>query len=487
MTGTQIVSFNSEKAGTTLRGNKDLPFALSVEYAVDHGDTVDLKVGVFFDGKLYDSRYYTVKDVPKEELSQNIGFYVANSAKYTITSIEEEKEQVFLKNTPENRFKSWTFADFRILDQTSGDPLNWDTKMPSVGSSLDKTIFNGKIAFPADTSNFGNYYFGSAEKWYGLLLTADGTDGLRMYYNCKATGHFHNKTGDTGTTAMMGTQIANFNSEKAGTVLRGNKNLQVSLSVEYIKDYGDTVDLKVGVFFDGRLYDGKYYTVKDVPKAELARNFGFYVVDATPYTIASVGKTYKEKTYEELTAQDFSIRNTDLKEITGKDYRTENYCDLESLDGTAFTAVCRFPESGSGRFTLGSPFWYGVLFSSINKDKIQVAHCDSDKTIRTFVNLTPQKAGLTSFSEKEFTVRLTFDVTKKKNGKADIILGIFINGKLYNGRYYCVQDIDGATLTRNLQIYTTGLPFSIRSAKTAIDLSVYGFSNSNWKKQLGLR
>ena len=487
MGGTQIATFNSEKAGTMLRGNKDLQFALSVEYVEDHGDTVDLRVGVFFDNKLYDSRYYTVKDVPKVELSQNIGFYVADSTRFTIASIGEEEEPVYLNNAPENQFTSWTFSDFRILDQTSSDSLNWDAKMPAIGNSLHKTLFVGEIDFPAHTENFGNYYFGSSEKWYGFVVVADGADGLKLYYNCKKTGHFHNRIGDTGTTAMGGTQIATFNSRNAETTLRGNKNLQFALSVEYVKENADTVDLKVGVFFDGKLYNGKYYTVKDIPKAELARNFGFYVADSAPYTIASVGKTYKEKVYEELSIYDFSIRNTDIKKITGKDYRTENYCDLESLDGTAFSAICRFPESGTGRFTLGAPFWYGVLFSCVGKDKIQVAHCDSDTTIRNFVSLDPLKAGLTSFSEKEFTVRLTFDVTKKSNGKSNIILGVFINGKLYNGRYYCVQDVDGKTLTRNLQLYTTAMPFSIRSAKNAIDLSVYGFSNSNWKNQLGLR
>ena len=190
--------------------------------------------------------------------------------------------------------------------------------------------------------------------------------------------------------------------------------------------------------------------------------------------------------YEELTVKDFSIKNTSVTSIKGKDYRVENYCDLDSLDGTAFSAVCRFPKKSTGRFTLGSPFWFGAFMASTADGRIQVAHCDTDKTVRSLVYLDAKTAGVKSFTDSDFTVRLTFDILDNGNGKSDLNLGIYINGKLYNGQYYCVRNIDAATLTRNLQVYATATPFTLKSSKSNTDLSVYGFSNTGWKQQLGI-
>ena len=831
LSGTEITSFKPAKAGTTLRGNEDLKFSLSVEYVNENGNNVDLKVGVFFDGKLYNNQYFTVKDIPKNEPAMNLGFYDPNSISYTIGSLEKAVEPVMLDESPESAFDFWTFADLRIIDQTSSERLNFDPKQPSAEGTLDKTVFDGMIDFPEGSDTFGNYYFGSGENWYGFAVIREGTEGLRLYYNSKETGHFHNGEGDTGTTAMTNTQIAVFHSEKAGTPLRGNPDLRFSLSVEYINETETHTDLKVGVFFDGKLYNGKYLTVKDIAKSELAKNLAFYVQNDAQYTVRSVGKicvadrtpadrknitlmdagildvhdnafggkfdldtldgtlfstrikygadgsrlhlgfgdpdlsfggisfrlsgdnlvvsneyagsdkegygvlssmpftlvqlkpetagvgtSFKdteflleasidfvdhdgdgnkddiklgvfinevlynnmyfyidddannlgtrinfnsgkavsalsynyegyyteltakdfginEKTfsktgykavydsnsldktaitldlklsnssgsritfggdsgvsfkqasadkisayytdlsgnetaigelnakkagvgsfantklkwrfafrvtptsdasaylklgvyvngklyngsfftldgvdinslkrvisinaergtisvsnasYEELTVKDFSVKNTSVTSIKGKDFRVENYCDLESLDGTAFSAVCRFPKKSMGRFTLGSPFWFGAFMASTADGRIQVAHCDTDKTVRNLVYLDAKTAGVKSFTDSDFTVKLTFDILDNGNGKADLNLGIYINGKLYNGQFYCVRNIDAGTLTRNLQIYATATPFTIKSAKSTTDLSVYGFSNTGWKRQLGI-
>ena len=830
LSGTEIATFKPAKAGTVLRGNENLIFSLSVEYINENENNVDLKVGVFFDGKLYNDSYYTVKDIPKNEPAKNLGFYNPNSVSYTIASVEKSVEDVMLDTAPESSFDFWTFADLRIVDQTSSERLNWDPKQPSAGNSIDKTVFDGRIVFPAGDDNFGNYYFGSGENWYGFVVIREGSEGLRLYYNSKETGHFHNSEGDTGTTAMTNTHIAVFHSEKAGTALRGNPDLRFSLSVEYINETETHTDLKVGVFFDGKLYNGKYLTVKDIAKSELAKNLAFYVQNDAQYTIRSVGKvcvtertpadrknitlmdagimdvydnafagkfdldsldgtlfstkikygadgsrlhlgfgnpdlsfggisfrlsgdnlvisneyagsdktgygvltnmpftlallkpktagieTFKdtefllqasidfvdhdgggkkddiklgvfingllysniyfyidnnadklgtrinfnsgkavfalsynyegfyteltakhfglrkktvvkterkaiydnnsfdktavtlnlkftgssgnkltfggdsgvsfkqvsadrisvyytdlagnERTigilnaqkigvgsfvgkeikwrfafritptsensaylklgvyidgklyngsfftldrvdinaikriisintkngiislsnvkYEDLTLNDFSIKNTSVTAITGKDYRTENFCDLESIDGSSFTAVCRFPKNGMGRFTLGAPFWYGVFMASTADGRLQVAHCDSDTTVRKLAVLDAKTAGLKSFTDSDFTVRLTFDVLSVGNGKADLNVGIYINGKLYNGQHYCVRNIDENTLTRNLQVYVTHTPFTLKSSKSNTDLSVYGFSNTGWKQQLGI-
>ena len=178
-----------------------------------------------------------------------------------------------VKTVP-NNFSVWTFSDLGIADQTLSGNFNWGDPKPysSAGNSLDKTVFSTKVYFP--TSPFGNFYIGCDTNWYGFIITANGSDKLNLNYNCKGTKKMHNSTGNTGSDKTSGTQIAILNSTTAKTTLRGNSDLILSLSVEYIEDDGINVTMKVGVFFNGVLYG--YYNVKDVPKAELKKNASVY-------------------------------------------------------------------------------------------------------------------------------------------------------------------------------------------------------------------
>ena len=162
-----------------------------------------------------------------------------------------------LSSSPQKDFDFWTFSDLGIANQTSSKNLNWSPKGVSIGDSIDKTVFNGKITFPAGVNDFGNYFFGSSQNWYGFVIYANGSDGLKLYYNCKETGHFHNAGGDTGSTKHANNQIALFDPTTAGATLRGNADLQFSLSFEYVNTNGDHTDVSIGVFFNGKLYNNE--------------------------------------------------------------------------------------------------------------------------------------------------------------------------------------------------------------------------------------
>ena len=499
-----IAVFEPGKAGTTLRGNSELRVSLSVEYLETTDTTATLKVGVFFDGVLYNNTYYTVKDVPLEYLNQNVRFNVAGLTSNAIASSHMEQcsqEKITLDNAPEKDFACWTFSDLGIEDQRLWGNLNFGEsfKEQTIGTSLDKTIFNGKINFDADTKHFGNFYIGGAaandaSKWRGFVfLSGNTTDKLYLYFMGR-DGIVYNANGNTGESNNSTNAIAVFNSALAGTTLRGNSDLQVSFSVEYTEVTATTANLKVGVFFDGILYNNTYYTVKDVPLEYLNQNVRFYVASENN-VIASqhlCGKVDKEvsvtinSTYEELTVHDFSIYDTKVESFAegAKEFRVENFCDLSSLNGTAFSAICNFPEGKVARFSLGGSFWRGVSFASTKDGRIEVFYVNTAGDTRVITRLSAETAGVDSLVGKDITLRVTFDITDQGNGKSNMRMGIYVNGTLYDGTHYTVSNIDSETMTRTMKVYLTEVPFEIKSVPTDVDLSIYGFDNKTWKEKI---
>ncbi len=360
-TNEQIAEFYSDQAGVALRGNSELELAISVEYTdISTDGLVTMQVGVFFNGKLYNNEYFTVKDVPEEYLTQNIRWYAPSGtnaiASYSLkdTSLANlAKEEVILEDAPEKAFSEWTFKDVGITaDKTLTDNDLWDNNYTN-GRSLDKTIFRGKIKFSNDHSSqaFGNFYIGakdpaSESKWRGIVFTANGADKLNFGF-VGTDGCFFDGTGKTQNTSNG--YLAVFDPAVAGTTLRGNADLQVSISVEYVNQTSDTTDLKLGVFFDGKLYDGKYYTVKDVPLGYLKQTIRFNPTGKSNEVKSCVAGTYLENMfdmgYEEWTFSDVGIADQTL---SGHANMAKVATTTPKLDKTIFNGKILFP-AGSGR------------------------------------------------------------------------------------------------------------------------------------------
>ena len=497
-----IAVFNKNVAGTTLRGNDNLRVSVSVEYVEQTETTATLKVGVFFDGKLYNSEYYTVKDVPLSYLNQSIRFYVPGQGNAIASQHMETctHEVITLETAPEKDFACWTFSDLDIDDHTLYGHINWGANFTeqTIGNSLDKTIFNGKINFAADTKNFGNFYLGGAakndnSKWRGFVFIAGNTTDCLKFGFQGTDGRFYNALGDTGSAADSNANVIEvFEPGIAGTTLRGNKDLQVSVSVEYVEKTATTATLKVGVFFDGMLYGNRYYTVKEVPLEYLNQNIRFYT-QGEKNAVASqhlCGKgtgqdsIVANSVYRELTMKDFSILDTKVESITGNDFRVENFYDRASLNGTAVSVICNFPSGGQGRFSLGGSFWRGVYFGSTKDGKIEVGYVNTAGDAQVITRMNAETAGVDAIVGKEVNLRVTFDITDKGHGKSDMRMGIYVNGKLYDGTYYTLRNVDTATMTRTMKLYVTSVPLEIKSAPITIDLAEFGFDNKTWKEKI---
>ncbi|MBR4762259.1 MAG: hypothetical protein IK086_06450, partial [Clostridia bacterium] len=537
---TQIAVFNPLKAGATLRGNPDLRVSISVEYINETDTHTDLKVGVFFNGKLYAGKYYTVKDIPKDELAKNLAFYVQNDSQYTIRSVGKI---CFAEKAPADR-KNITLMDAGILDvKNSTFAGKFDV------DSLDGTLFSAKIKYSVDNSRLhlgygdedltfggisfrltndklvvGNEYSGREVEGYGVLyhmpstlisLSAKtagiGTSFVDTEFLLQASIDFVDRDGDgakddiklgifindvlynnmyfyilddaenlgtrinfnTGKVASCASynyegyydeltpesfgfgktvsfdKVGNYDSEtldhtaitamlkfpgeKGNGLYFGGENAGICLkaidggkiSVDFVDSKGNNTAitaltpekagvskitdnelkwrfafrvtpmndsssyLKLSIYINGELYDGKVFTLSAAETASLKRTMSVKVAGGK-FAVSNVK-------YEELSIEDFSVKNQNITKIEKKDWRTENYCDLETLDGTSFSAMCRFPKDGSARLSFGSPFWFGAFLSSASDGRIQVAFCDTDKTVKNVAYLEAETAGLSSF------------------------------------------------------------------------------------------
>ena len=275
-TGSQVsvssINLYSATAGTDLRANRNLLFQMSVEVLSVTDGLATVKIGLFFDGKLYNNQYFTLSGLDESCLTRHVKW---GGAKNNAALASHHSFDITLKNAPENNFDYWTLRDINISDTKVSGSWN-DTIKNTTG--LDKTIFNAKINFAATSGGFGQVYIGGSQDENGsrgfqlrswdettVRLAFMGTDGKLYNYN--------------GATDQA---IVTFDSKKAGVQLRGNSNLQFSLSVEIIGGSRETisgqecVDIKVGAFFDGKLYDNTYYTVADVPEKYLTQNIRWY-------------------------------------------------------------------------------------------------------------------------------------------------------------------------------------------------------------------
>ena len=493
----KITYLYPDAAGTAVRGNEELLFSMSVEYLSESEGSVTAKIGVFLDGKLYNNKYFTVSDLEAAALTRFVK-WKAPAGNPIVKSYPDapEPQDIYLDEVPEKDFACWTFDDLGINDQYLSVHLNWedDWKENTLGNSLDHTIFNGLIHFPADTENFGNFYIGGAgendaSKWRGFFFTANGTTDELCLGFAGTDGNLFNKYGNTQSSAMKGI-LSKFTPDKAGTTLRGNASLQVSLSVEYTAETDDTADLKIGVFFDGKLYGGEYLTISQAPKDFLRQNVRYYAIGPNNGIFSQhlCGKKTSAITprssYEELTLRDFSIIDSKATKIEGSDFRLSNYRDYDSLDGRAVSVVCSFPEDGAARFSIGGTFWRGVYLGTGNDGRMELCYVNAEGGLLRMDYIDAAKAGVSSLTGRSVTYRLTFDIKEGSGGKSELCVGLYINGKLYGGKHYTVHGADTETLTGTFKVYVVKAPFAISSVSRTPDLSIYGFSNESWKKRI---
>lgn len=425
---------NSEVAGVALRGNSDLQVSISVKYTSAvytsslGNNVVDLKVGLWFNGKLYNNEYFTYTAVPTAALGRSIKFDGVTKA-YSISS------QALSEKSLPTEYKHWTFLDSGLNDgsYSSSKASHIDNDM---FGTMDKTMFSGYINFP---TNMNNIYIGGRKDWCGFLFQPNGTDKLNFSY--------------FGSDQMwIATEL---NSAIAGCELRNNPDLLVQIYVEYVNVDSSGIDVKIGLYFNGKLYNNTYFYLADVP-AEGDTTFGTHIhlyTGTDAYQIRSAGIHYDTVPAEIADYEKWSFNDVNFSSNTYSSKTDSGYC-YGTMNESCFTGNVTFNSAGTASETylfLGnSGSWSGICFRDDSGGKLLVGR-NSASGIYPIAELDPAVAGLETFRNNKFKLSVATRKTgDNPNGTIRAEMFIFINDVLYNNESYMVNLLSNACFNKSV-------------------------------------
>ena len=181
-------------------------------------------------------------------------------------------KDVRLNESPEANYEKLTLSDFEIAD---GSLNTIGETTVNLGSTLDKTLFQAKMYFPK--TDFGSFFLGGAD-WNGISVKTYGDGNLYMYV-----------ISTTGTYELVIDPV------KVETNLFENDNLQFAISTQFVEldETTGTTKLKIGVWFDGVLYNNEYFMTEEVAVEDLTRHIHGKSIAATlkGYSISSDRKS----------------------------------------------------------------------------------------------------------------------------------------------------------------------------------------------------
>ena len=420
-----------------------LDIILTTEFVNNDGTTTDVNIGLYVNGAFYGTRYFKLEKVPVSSMKQQL--YVSNrwaggKTTWMWVDAQSDLQELFAK-------------DFGLENKV----VQNDTFVAqSDSASLKATAINLDLNLPDKKDNI--IYFGGEECGVALQSKGNGTLGL-VYVNGEG----------------QVTDITTLDPKKVD--LKSLTNQDIGLRLTF-KIYESTKTLELGVFVNGQLYNQSYFTVEDVEIETLQRIIAIHAVDAKI--------TISNAKYTELTFHDFSILdvNIDTETISPSYQRYNNY-DMDLLGKTAITGTVNFPNAKGFNLVIGGDRWQGIQFNSRADGMIEVAYSPTKGSAKFFY-LNPTVAGVKSLTGRDIELRVTFDLLQYSDDKADLKMGIYINGKLYNDEYFNITNVDTTVLTRTLYICAVAGPIKVESEKEPIDLSIYKL-DANWKTTLGIK
>ena len=407
-----------------LRENENLEIAVSVKYENINEDlqTTDLKIGVWINGVLQQSDYIYARNVKLSDLTRCLHTYdAADGCGVTITSVGE-----WDVNTLPTDFTDITLSDGNIPD---GNTVTYG-KFTRIGN-LNRTLFSANVQFNKVGSRLHLGNTGGGENVYsgmGLRLEKNGTLVLG---NELAS----NETVEPNELASIGLNFFVLHPALAGMGdTFAGKEFLLQISTEFV-DYdggGEANDIKLGVFINGDLYCNNYVYIPNEAQT-LATGVNFNGVNEADFA------RFSSVVLKELTTTDLGIKNGYYSSTVNGNSAAE------TLDQTAVTAYVTFGGTGSVAFGSNGK---GVVYTYSGNNTVTVSHIKADNTV---VNIGQVQIPANRATE----LRTTFQFIKAGD-KTNLKIGVFVNGKLTNYKYFLVEDVDISVLTRSISVLPSG-------------------------------
>ena len=464
----QSYVLNSTTAGTTLV-DKSFNLKLSYQEVDDGNGGKQLQLGVWFNDKLYNNKYFYVTTYTHEEegdrtyrdllgIDDEVGmilFLKSNGGSITLASDYLEQLDVTLQKV--------TFKDFNIEDgtyaYTNGNPISG-----TYNGTLSGKVFSGEIKFSTKESRFYIGGYPDASQGFSLVSGKEGvpSDCLQMTFG--------------NDTYVLSPQIAHT------TLVGVTLNLKLSYQ-EVDKDGDGTPDtLKLGVWFEDKLYKDNYFELSTYTHAEGQRDYKDYLTGNMYLQPAVAGSSLEvesdipkvlDPTLEQLTFNDFGVEDGTYKK-TGDFSAIGRYNG--TLSGKVFSGEVEFSSSGANYFYMaGYPEGYGWtgLYLATGMENVPSDCLQLSLGNQTYI-LRPGVAG-TALVGASYNLKLSYqEVDTDKDGKNDSLqLGVWFNDKLYDNEYFYISTYNHSEYgTRDYKDFLTGgLYLFPRSEKSSITVA----------------
>ena len=430
---------------TTFNGT-EFDFHISTEIVNhDNDSTLDVRYGLYFNGKLYENTYIYSYDTAGM-VGNWVGFrseHQAGSFKHTGSiSGESVRTDLVQLSTNDISLTNLNYGDYLVLE-----PRARQGKYEAA-ANFDGTIFGANITL--DTNGARLYYGRGVDEWSGIFFELLDTN-LRIWYG--------------GVTETIVTPDVIGKTTFASTPF----TLWVSTEIKDLDNGGTPNDVLYTIYLNGKLYT----TLFAMNEASNLTNVlgignGSGAISAVPKTTKSINAP---KELKEISFRDFDVKSGAYEDSTTLREYADEYSLSELLATTILSGNVEFSSTASAPQV--EPVKQATLSYLNGLIRISNYHtyyalpagnlclCIMDK----YVLLNPEIAG-TELLDKEFKLSIAvLEADFDGDGvSTDALVGIYINDKLYNNTFFRAKGLfDTTGITANLSINATGSALYVSS------------------------
>ena len=458
--------FYADKAGVDTFEGKELELTYTLEYVNnDNGTTKnDLKLGVWFNKRLYENKYIYINNYVDN------GHSIGNYMTVWVQGGAEVKLKSCNYQLPEDMTEI-SFRDFVLKGPNysgtfkDGEYTKWSYAQYA-GETMDNTLFSGKITFPTEANVFFMYAGNTLAEGIQLITAQDAT-----------TGEWYLRLRNSETKK----DLKKFIAEEAGVKALVGVPLELHISLEYIDNDGEGTenDVKLGVWFGDTLYMDEYTYINNCVGS--AKIIGPYL---TFQPTKTAGITMKSSDFklptgmQHLSFRDFGFADGTLTAKTNKGEYEGN-----TLNNTLFRGNITYSTVGTSHLAYGGKgSLQGFLLANV-KDAATGEHylrlwdSNADKSGQKFsdIKFYSDVAGVQLVGAK-LDLALSMEYVNNDNGQSanDLKLGVWFGGKLYNNTYIYINNyVDTG--------HSVGQFMTIWNQEQGATVAVESVGEINWK------
>ncbi len=368
----------------------------------DSGENNDLKIGVWFNGVLYDNQYYYLMNIDPETNPLQPAFRVDGGSAVTIHS------PFVTATTPLDGYTIYTPGNLGLADQADNENGISKNAKASSKADVDKLAFTANVQFGLSGSYITWMYDETLQNGIRLFLPS-GVSNPRLY-NYLADGssmYAGSKDNPVGSYFSIDKTKANLPKDSfIATTIASDYIFELWCTMDLVdfNEDGETNDLRLGIYFNGELYDNMYFYIENCKSTytPYVQTFGVKHISSPRIDLTSFGTAagvYAATTRENYTSD--LVKDSTMNKVT-------------------FEAPILFNR-------VGGTFYYGgteqaVMLTS-TEDGLVLAHNFGDTSTQLDV-LNVKNVGIDTVN-RALNLKLSTEIINTD----DILLGVNVNGK----------------------------------------------------------